>query len=401
MGVRSAAVATGRSSVRDLWKRARRRAGRPLRRWARPAGQNPAARPTKARVTPSPAPGPETAGAAPPPEPAPAEPWLTADRSDAARRWVDEIGQRFEVDRTVVAKVPGHLTRSSQEQFKAWTRWRRDPESVKQLMLAEYLLPRIVRRFERSWPSYMEHTPGHADRSREELLALVTRLGPWRVPFQLAHGLTTTNFGDFRDGVLRQRYLFRREVITGTVAELLGERLADTTVLDVGCNAGFFSLDLAARGAKHVHGIDLRPENIAQAQFLKDHYGIDNVSFAVSDADDLPNDQWDVVLNLGVLYHVTAPLQFLHQTFNLCRGFAVVDTNCHTEPVSAYFVLSDKNVDRPTEGREPYELHPTYRGAIETLGYAGFSAAYDVVGITESPHDKYALGHRRCLVAVK
>ena len=102
--------------------------------------------------------------------------------------------------------------------------------------------------------------------------------------------------------VTRDRILFRRELITGTTAAVLGADLSGSTVLDIGCNAGFFSLDIATRGAEHVDGIDLRAENIAQAQFLADYYGVGNVTFATTDADHIGSDrQWDVVLNLGVL----------------------------------------------------------------------------------------------------
>jgi SAM-dependent methyltransferase len=98
---------------------------------------------------------------------------------------------------------------------------------------------------------------------------------------------------------------FRRDLICGTVADLLGSDAAEARVLDIGCNNGFFSLDLADRGVGHVQGVDLRTSNIAQALFLRDRYGVENVEFAVSHAHDIGTpDQWDVVLNLGVLYHV-------------------------------------------------------------------------------------------------
>jgi SAM-dependent methyltransferase len=200
------------------------------------------------------------------------------------------------------------------------------------------------------------------------------------------------------------RALWRREVVTGTVAELLGDEIRNTTVLDIGCNAGFFSLDVAGRGAQHVDGIDLREANIAQARFVAAHYGFDNVDFHVNDVDALgAGRQWDVVLNLGVLYHVTNPLELVQRTYDLCRKFAVIDTVCHREPVSGYFLFSDKDAESRTEGRAEWEFHPTYRGAIDTIRHAGFSRVVEVVG-THRPgerHPLYESGGRRCFVAFK
>ena len=151
-----------------------------------------------------------------------------------------------------------------------------------------------------------------------------------------------------------------------------------------------------------MYGIDLRAQNIAEAQLLAEHYGTHNATFEVGDADDIASDQqWDVVLNLGVLYHVLNPFDFIRRTFELCRSFAVIDTVCHTEPVSGYFVMGDKDVNRSAEGKAAYELHPTYRAVIDTIRHAGFREIFEVVGRSEIPHDLYATGGRRCFLCVE
>jgi 2-polyprenyl-3-methyl-5-hydroxy-6-metoxy-1,4-benzoquinol methylase len=283
---------------------------------------------------------------------------------------------------------------TSQARYAAWR--------AKQNKSVEYLLPRIVREISGTWPEYMGKQKGHLDLSPDELAKQVEALGPWYVPFKLGHDVGTINF----DLAVAQRnvenYLYRRDLICQTVAEVLGDDLASTTVLDIGCNSGFFSLDLAARGAKHVDGVDLRDENIQRAKFVAEHFGFDNAEFRVSDADALAaGGQWDVILNLGVLYHVVNPLQFIRQTYELCSRFAIIDTVCHIEAVSAYFLFGDKNTTNPTEGREEWEFHPTYRGAIDTIRYAGFSDVIEIVGHSDPPHPLYSEGLRRCFLAVK
>ena len=297
----------------------------------------------------------------------------------------------------IQSSIPGaavsELT-TSQQRYGLWRK--------SQPFAPELLLPHIDRRIEREWPTFMARASGAAHRASEAIHAQVGELGPWFVPFRIDADSYTM---DIETGLGREaaaRILFRRELITGTVAALLGNELRDVTVLDIGCNCGFFSLDIADRGAKHVDGIDLRHENVAQARFLAEHYGVENVAFSVSDADAIQSDQqWDVVLNLGVLYHVVNPLQFIRQTYELCRKFAIIDTVCHTEPISAYLLFGNKDVDKPAEGRETWEFHPTYRGAIETIRYAGFSEVIELLGEADPPHPFYANGTRRCFLAIK
>ena len=308
------------------------------------------------------------------------------------------IRERFAVSDEVVSALPGAVGATSQEQYRAW-RETLDPGARP---VIEHLLPRIRREVGDQWPPpFMKRRAGHLDLSTEALQQAVTALGPWGVPFRFGDGIEVMP-GGMVEAVAARRYQFRRDLIGATLAELLGDDLARTSVLDIGCNCGLFSLDLADRGAGHVLGVDLRPANIAQAHFAAEHYGVERVDFEVHDVDAVGSaEQYDVVLNLGVLYHVVNPLQFVRQTYELCRRFAIIDTVCHLEPVSAYFLMGDKDVNRVTEGREVYELHPTYRAVIDTIRYAGFTDVFEIEGVAARPHDLYASGVRRCFLAIK
>lgn len=312
-----------------------------------------------------------------------------------ARKSTRPLSVRIDTTDIVAGFRKGGLyERTSQNRAMKWHRGQATP--------VEYLVPRMVREVDRQWPAYMNEQQGHLDLSPERLREHVRALDPWMVPFRLGKGVTTIDVESRAGNQNIQNYLFRRNLITDTVVEVLGEDLASSTVLDVGCNSGFFSLDLATSGAQHVDGVDLRPENIARANFVKEHFAVANVDFGVSDADDLATGrEWDVVLNLGLLYHVVNPLQLMRRTYELCRRFAIVDTVVHREPVSGFFLVGDKNVDDPTEGREDWELHPTYRGAIESLFYAGFAAVVEIVADRKPAHELYDRGQRRCFLAIK
>jgi tRNA (mo5U34)-methyltransferase len=311
---------------------------------------------------------------------------------------LERLRETFDTDDTIVSAFSDAeaSNASPQERYHLWA-----DESGWTRRAPEYLLPRVVRHIQREWPPFAGQQRGHLDLSRRELASRIRELGPWSVPYHLGHRLSTMPT-DLVGRVAESRILFRRELIAGTVAALLGGDIARTSVLDLGCSSGFFSLDLAARGAERVDGVDLRHQNVAQARFLAVHYGIDNAHFEVGDASDFQlGRQWDVVLNLGVLYHVTQPLRLIRRTYERCREFAVIDTICHREPVSAYFLMGEKDVGRLTEGRETVEFHPTYRAVIDTIRYAGFSEVVELVGTADRPHQLYATGKRRCFLAVK
>jgi 2-polyprenyl-3-methyl-5-hydroxy-6-metoxy-1,4-benzoquinol methylase len=310
-----------------------------------------------------------------------------------------DIEENFEIDRSIVSALKGAelAGTTAAERRQVWAKH----EGRNTRYIAEYLLPRLVRSIDRAWPEFVREPSRQADFPSEKLRATVESLAPWSVAWPLHDGTATQPESPFvRTNI--ENLLFRRDLVTGTIAQLLGARIAEKSVLDIGCNSGFFSLDLAERGAQHVDGVDLRAQNVKQAQFLSEYYGVPNAEFAVVDIEDFSaGQQWDIVLNLGVLYHMTEPLSLLRRTYDLCRDFAIIDTGCHREPVSGYLLKSGNDVARPVEGRAHYEMHPTYRGAIDTIRFAGFSDVIELVGEATPPHDRYARGARRCFLAIK
>ncbi len=93
--------------------------------------------------------------------------------------------------------------------------------------------------------------------------------------------------------------------------------LHGASVLDIGCNAGFFSIEMKRRGAGRVVGIDSDPEYLAQARFAAEVCGV-NIELrciSVYDVAEL-GEKFDWVLFMGVFYHLRHPLlalDLLHQ----------------------------------------------------------------------------------------
>ena len=85
--------------------------------------------------------------------------------------------------------------------------------------------------------------------------------------------------------------------------------LTGKTVLDIGCNAGFYSLEMKRRGAARVLGIDFDEGYLAQARFAAEVAGaeIEFRQLSVYDVGAL-GESFDVVIFMGVLYHLRHPL---------------------------------------------------------------------------------------------
>lgn len=93
--------------------------------------------------------------------------------------------------------------------------------------------------------------------------------------------------------------------------------LRGRTVLDVGCNAGFYSIEMKRRGADRVVGIDSDEQYLAQARFAAEVRGVEIELRRMSVYDVAALDErFDIVLFLGVFYHLRHPLlalDLLHQ----------------------------------------------------------------------------------------
>jgi tRNA (mo5U34)-methyltransferase len=92
-------------------------------------------------------------------------------------------------------------------------------------------------------------------------------------------------------------------------AKALPHDLRGRTVLDIGCNAGFYSIQMKQRGADRVVAIDTDDKYLEQGRFAAKISGVD-IEFrrlSVYRIAEL-KEQFDLVLFMGVLYHLRHPL---------------------------------------------------------------------------------------------
>lgn len=149
--------------------------------------------------------------------------------------------------------------------------------------------------------------------------AEIAALGPWFHNLHLPGGLQTAPahpLGDFP--------AFKwREIAPHVPPDLSGWK-----VLDIGCNAGFYTFELARRGAD-VTAIDVDPHYLAQARWAAGQMDFTGrVRFRQMQIYDLAREsgQYDLVWFMGVLYHLRHPLLALDIVRRKTRRLMVLQT---------------------------------------------------------------------------
>jgi tRNA (mo5U34)-methyltransferase len=143
--------------------------------------------------------------------------------------------------------------------------------------------------------------------STEQIRQRVTELGEWFHNLDLGGVQTAPDhfLGDYPQ-IKWQQFSFA-----------IPEDLTGKSVLDVGCNAGFYSIQMKLRGAARVVAIDTDEKYLAQARFAAkvSNAEIEFRNLSVYRVQEL-REQFDLVLFMGVLYHLRHPLlalELLHE----------------------------------------------------------------------------------------
>jgi len=145
-------------------------------------------------------------------------------------------------------------------------------------------------------------------------------LSPWNHNIKLPHRIFTAYCEDY--------YPAHQEIMMIINQQLRGN-FKKKRVIDIGCLEGYFSAESALQGAT-VLGVEGKTINIKKCEFVKSVLGIKNLNFVQDDAMKVTRKKYgtfDVVLALGLLYHLDNPFTFLKNLSTLCTGFLVLDTH--------------------------------------------------------------------------
>jgi len=155
--------------------------------------------------------------------------------------------------------------------------------------------------------------------SPQEILRAIEELGkeePWFHCIDLGDGLRTM-----------QEPLPHLQNLWDGIAAHIPHDLSGKSVLDIGCNAGFFSVQAKKHHADYVLGIDLSDGFLKQAEFVKSVLGleIDYRKMSVFDVPKLGR-TFDIVFCLGVIYHCANPFEAARCVESITESMAIVES---------------------------------------------------------------------------
>lgn len=133
----------------------------------------------------------------------------------------------------------------------------------------------------------------------QKLTRDISELGPWFHNLRL-HGIETAP-NHFLGDYPQIKFAHFRHAVPSS--------LTGKTVLDIGCNAGFYSQEMKRRGAKRVLGIDTDERYLRQARFAAEVEELD-IEFLQMPVWDIASleEKFDLVIFMGVFYHLRHPL---------------------------------------------------------------------------------------------
>jgi SAM-dependent methyltransferase len=236
----------------------------------------------------------------------------------------------------------------------------------------------------------------------EEIRRKIASFDTWHYQFDLKGNPTPIHKDDRVN-----RHVQRKEYFFDPIVEMFGGSLADKRVLDLGCNAGFWSLCAAQAGCDYVLGLDGRQMHVDQANFVfevneieRDRY--DFVAGNLFDVDLARYGTFDVVLCLGLMYHVSKHVNLMEMISEASNDVLVVDTTVSTLPGSCMEIRHDR-LEKVRHAVD-YELvmHPTWQAVHDLVRQFGYSsvALAPAFGHYEGALD-YRNGRRRAFLCAR
>jgi hypothetical protein len=250
----------------------------------------------------------------------------------------------------------------------------------------------------------------------EELRRELDSEPQWMYPWELAPGVEAPIHGPHLPAIHETRLA----MMEPAVREALLAAGPQASTIDLACNEGWFSHRALELGAGRVLGIDIREVNVRRAKLVAEQLGIPAGSVEyhqgdVYDLDPAELGQFDVVLLLGLIYHVEDPTGAIRVARSLARRLCVIETQLtrqreplawgrgaeHTALAPASFAAyaeDDSSVNPVASAGGILSLIPN-SAAVEEMGRAAGFRLIEEVEPPPTAHPQYTQGDRGLFLA--
>jgi SAM-dependent methyltransferase len=248
--------------------------------------------------------------------------------------------------------------------------------------------------------------------------AVIERFGKWTAHnIQLGPGLYTID-----EKITGNEIKLRR--IVQIVSDIVGKPFNELRILDLACLEGLYAIEFARYGAEVV-AIEGREANIEKARFVKNVFSLGNLELVQDDVRNLSKEKYgsfDVILCLGILYHLDVPdvFSFLEMISEVCRKVTLIDTHVSQRSEKSYtykgkeywgssFIEHDAKSFK-TRGPALWasldnltSFWPTRPSLYNLISHVGFTSAYEChIPKTQEERDRITVmavkGYRRELI---
>jgi len=225
----------------------------------------------------------------------------------------------------------------------------------------------------------------------QELQDRIAAFPRWHYRFEFDNGVSTP----VPDREVINRHEQRRRYFFEALLSVTGGSLRGHRVLDLGCNAGFWSLHAIEAGADFVLGVDGRQMFIDQANLVFETKGIDPSRYRFEEGNVFGHafdERFDAVLCLGLLDHVAKPVELFELIARVDAEIVVIDSDL-SRASSSFFEVA--HLYDPRNAIDyPMVLLPTRDAVIELAAEFDFEAVplalniTDYTGLTDYLHQR-------------
>jgi tRNA (mo5U34)-methyltransferase len=247
----------------------------------------------------------------------------------------------------------------------------------------------------------------------------IASLAPWFYDFDLGpHGQTESKLPSDVRPIHSTRLQMINTIIDGYFGPACSKKIS---CIDIACHEGFYSIELAKKGASRVLGIDIREDSLKKARFVARTLGLSNSEFQQMNAEEVSPitvGHFEITLFLGLLYHLENPMLCLRRAASVTKDVCIIETQIidgiegTTEwghktwihPYQGVLALIDETVDfdvaNPEMGATPLAMCPDRKGLVTMLKHAGF-ARVEFVAPPVGAYEQLARGKRVVCAAYK